>query len=149
MAEHLPACTRSDYEPADDRLMGGIDVLFGARRREPQQSLATLRRRIEHFVETNLDRPDLNVRTLAEVMGCSARYIHRAFESWHCTVGEYIWQVRLERARERLLSHDCADRSISDVAFAVGFSSSSHFSRSFRARYAMTPSELRRQMLAA
>uniref|UniRef100_UPI003F21D7B3 helix-turn-helix domain-containing protein n=1 Tax=Rhizobium sp. F40D2 TaxID=3453141 RepID=UPI003F21D7B3 len=37
---------------------------------------------------------------------------------------------------------------ISEIAFALGFSSSAHFSRAFRARYAVSPSQWRKAALS-
>jgi AraC-like DNA-binding protein len=78
-------------------------------------------------------------------MGCSPRYVFRAFEQEVGTPADYLRGLRLEKAREQMQSEDEKTRSISDIAFSIGFSSTAHFSRAFRDRYAMTPRDCRRQ----
>lgn len=106
-------------------------------------SLKTLRMRVKAYIEANLSRCDLDIAELAQKMGCSRRYLFRAFESDETTPSEYLWGVRLEKAHERLTSPEFRASSISEVAFSCGFSSSAHFSRAFRRRYDRSPSEVR------
>lgn len=108
-------------------------------------SLNTLRRRVKAYVESNLTRPDLDIEEMAQRMGCSRRYVFRAFEADNMTPSEYIWGLRLERAYERLTSPNFRSSSISEIAFSCGFSSSAHFSRAFRKRYDMSPRDARQK----
>ena len=104
--------------------------------------LATLRLRALSAIEQRLHDPDLNVGRLAQVLGCSTRYLHQCFAEVGQTPSERLWQRRLEVAYRHLT--DTADqRKISDIAFALGFSSSAHFSRLFRQSYGCTPRQLR------
>ena len=106
-------------------------------------SLDMLRARVKAYVEANLARPDLDIGEIARKMGCSPRYIFRAFEKERRTPAEYIWDLRLERAKAELARPDDRKRSISDIAFSLGFSSSAHFSRAFRARFELSPRDWR------
>lgn len=108
-------------------------------------SLNTLRRRVKAYVESNLSRSDLDIEEMAQRMGCSRRYVFRAFEADNMTPSEYIWGLRLERAYERLTAPAFKSSSISEVAFSCGFSSSAHFSRAFRKRYDMSPRDARQR----
>ena len=56
------------------------------------------------------------------------------------TVSDYIWQARLQNCRQELEAH--AGKTITDVAFSWGFSSSSHFSRVFRKYFGVVPSSI-------
>lgn len=107
-------------------------------------SLGLLRLRIEAYIEANLETSQLTVATIAQRMGCSPRYVHRAFETGSMTIAEYLWETRLHRAWARLISADGESETISDVAFSVGFASSAHFSRAFKGRFGVAPSALRR-----
>ncbi|MBL8942370.1 MAG: helix-turn-helix domain-containing protein [Myxococcales bacterium] len=51
--------------------------------------------------------------------------------------------ARLDRCRAQLLDPAHAHRSISEIAFALGFTSAAHFSRAFRARFGRSPRTLR------
>lgn len=56
------------------------------------------------------------------------------------TLSEYVNDVRLERAREKL-AH--TDANIAEIALDCGFQSVTYFNRLFRARYGCTPRTLR------
>lgn len=106
-------------------------------------SILLLRERVKDYVHRHLSDQDLTLERLAHAMGCSVRYLHRAFEAECVTLQRYIWQARLEHSR-RLLALDMHHRrSIAEIAFECGFSSSSHFSRQFRERFDMTPRDMR------
>jgi AraC-like DNA-binding protein len=108
-------------------------------------SLRVLRARVQAYIETNLSRSDLDIQEIAQRMGCSRRYIFRAFQAADTTPSQYLWDLRLERTREHLTTDSFRGGSISEIAFACGFSSTAHFSRAFRKRYGISPSESRRQ----
>jgi len=107
-------------------------------------SLETLLARAKDFITAHLDDPELSVERIAARMGCSPRYIFRAFEAEEMTPSQFIWSTRLARARVALGSVACAGRTISEIAFSLGFSSSAHFSRVFRDRFGISPRDFRR-----
>ncbi|TXI10890.1 MAG: helix-turn-helix domain-containing protein [Rhizobium sp.] len=106
--------------------------------------LDLLLQRIKDFIDINLARPDLTVTLIARRMGCSVRYIYRAFEAECLTPSDYIWDLRLQRAAARLRDAGGYAGEISEIAFALGFSSSAHFSRAFRHRFGVAPSQWRK-----
>ncbi|MGV1756746.1 helix-turn-helix domain-containing protein [Rhizobium sp. A22-96] len=106
--------------------------------------LHTLLQRIRDFIDLNLDRPDLTVTMIARRMGCSVRYVYRAFEAECLTPSDYIWNLRVQKAAEKLRDAGGYAGEISEIAFALGFSSSAHFSRVFRHRYGVSPSQWRK-----
>ncbi|WP_147181137.1 GlxA family transcriptional regulator [Ciceribacter naphthalenivorans] len=92
--------------------------------------------KMEATIEHPLDR-----RTMARLVGLSPRHLDRLFAehlkvSFHAT---YL-RIRLDHAR-RLLEQ--SPLSISELAFATGFSSASHFSRAFREHFGVTPKSAR------
>jgi AraC-like DNA-binding protein len=114
------------------------------RRHAGEPSLAATRRRIANHVSTNIDDPELSIGAIAAAIGCSRRYLHKAFDAEPETLSEMIWRSRLERCASKLRSAAMADRSITEIAFSSGFNSSPHFSRAFRARYGMAPRDWRK-----
>jgi AraC-like DNA-binding protein len=106
--------------------------------------LDTLLKRCKSFIEAELNSPHLSVERIASRMGCSPRYVFRAFEAERTTPMQYVWEERLTRARQDLMSAAHAEHSITDIAFSLGFSSSAHFSRAFRGRFEMSPRDFRR-----
>jgi len=107
-------------------------------------SLDILLKRCKSFIDAKLDNTALSVERIASRMGCSPRYVFRAFETEDMTPMQFVWEARLARARRDLASAAHAGQSITEIAFAAGFSSSAHFSRSFRERFGMSPRECRR-----
>lgn len=105
--------------------------------------LALLFDRIKAYVADNIQRTDLDASDIARRMGCSVRYVYRAFEAQGQTPADFIWEQRLQTAAEALRNRPVRPGSIAEVAFEFGFSSSAHFSRLFRQRYDRTPSQWR------
>ena len=97
--------------------------------------------RAKDYVASCLGDRDLRLDAIAESVGLSTGFFHRAFKK---TTGEtplaYIQRTRVEHAM-RLLA--MPDISITAIAFKVGFWSPSHFARLFRQRTGMTPSQYR------
>lgn len=106
--------------------------------------LEMLMHRIERYVADNLANTSLDVRNIARKMGCSERYVYRAFETRETTPADYIWSQRLDQAASQLRHSPHQPGTISRIAFDLGFTSSAHFARAFRNRYRMTPSQWQR-----
>jgi AraC-like DNA-binding protein len=96
--------------------------------------------RIKSFIEHNLAERELSLERIAHAVQCSVRTLHRVFEDdQSSSLNEYIWQRRLSRCAEDLRNPGHACRSITDIAYAWGFNSSSHFSKTFKSAYGMSP----------
>lgn len=108
---------------------------------EQPRSLDLLRARIKDYIAANLARTELGAPEIARRMGCSLRYVYRAFEAEGMSPADYIWAERLRAAAELLRTAPQAPGFVGDVAFSLGFSSSAHFSRAFRNRFQQTPSQ--------
>jgi AraC family transcriptional regulator, positive regulator of tynA and feaB len=94
--------------------------------------------RAQFFIREHLRDPDLCIDRISAALGCTKRYLHMLFSERGMTVSDYIWRARLQHCREELEAQ--AGKTITDVAFSWGFSSSSHFSRVFRKYYGIVPS---------
>jgi AraC-like DNA-binding protein len=108
-----------------------------------------LRERIKRHVQQHLGDPGLSVDALALALNCSRRQLYVAFAEEPDGVAGYIQRRRLEACREALGDPTQSHRSITEIAFAHGFSSMAHFSRAFRAALGLPPSDWRRQQGAA
>ena len=98
---------------------------------------------VKAYIETHLGDPDLSPAVIAKQNGISLRYLHHLFRPLEVTVSDWLRLRRLERCREMLSSPLHAHKSITEIAFSMGFSSSSHFSNLFRAQFDLRPSDLR------
>lgn len=94
-------------------------------------------------ITANVGNCDLTVAAVARRQCVTPRYVHKLFEGEGLTFSTFVLGRRLSRAHRMLSDQRLGDRSISSVAFDVGFGDISYFNRAFRRRYNATPSEIR------
>lgn len=104
-----------------------------------QDRPATRLNAIKSDIEACLEEQSLTAGQIAERHGISMRYLQKLFEAEGLTFSEFVLQRRLDRALRRLQSADAPKRSISQIAFDVGFGDLSYFNRTFRKRFDMSP----------
>jgi transcriptional regulator GlxA family with amidase domain len=93
-------------------------------------------------MESSVDAPR-STAALARQARVSSRQLERLFRKYlGCTPTQYYLEVRLARARQLLTQ---TSQSILDVALACGFVSASHFSKTFRTHFGVSPRETRRR----
>jgi AraC-like DNA-binding protein len=107
-----------------------------------QHRLALLYR-ARQYCEERLADPALSPEEVARRLRISARYLQQVFSAEGCSVMEWVWERRLERSREQLADPLLARRSVSEIAYAHGFSDCAHFSRRFKARFGRSPRDYR------
>jgi AraC-like DNA-binding protein len=97
-------------------------------------------RRVMERMETEIDA-DVGIRELASDVGLSPSHLSAVFVA-AAGVPPHRWLLRrrVERARELLTR---TRRSITEIALSCGFSSSQHFSTTFKAHEGRTPKEFR------
>lgn len=96
------------------------------------------------YVTRNLSDPDLGTARIAGAMGLSTRAVQKAFARGAAsTPTGFITEMRLRRASELLACSDAT--SVTEIAFDVGFSDSAFFSRCFRRRFGVSPTQWRGQ----
>ena len=93
----------------------------------------------------NLANETLSIGAVAERHGVSPRYIQRLFEETGATFTEYLVAERLARAHRLVSDPRVNGRTLTEIAFGVGFSDLSYFNRAFRRRFGATPSDVRAQ----
>ncbi|POX41898.1 AraC family transcriptional regulator, partial [Streptomyces sp. Ru72] len=108
--------------------------------REDRQALV---RQVRAHVDTHLWDRELTPASVATAQHLSIRYLHKLFEGHDCTIGRWIQHRRLTEARRELARPGRNDTTVSAVARRWGFASATHFSRSFRAAYGVSPSDWR------
>ena len=94
---------------------------------------------IKRFIEQYIGDALLSPEQIAAHFYCSKRTLHRAFAIDGESMERYIWRRRIECCAQELSSVDTL--SLTDLAYSYGFNSSTHFSRLFKTRYGMTPTE--------
>jgi AraC family transcriptional activator of tynA and feaB len=119
-----------------------LSLIFLPLPNEVAHTSEALRYRIESYIRDQIRDPELSIEKIASALRCSKRYLHMAFAASDRSITDHIWTTRLDGCRGDLTRRH--DQTISEIAFAWGFSSSAHFSRAFRKRFGLTPSEFRR-----
>ncbi|GID30394.1 helix-turn-helix domain-containing protein [Paractinoplanes brasiliensis] len=94
------------------------------------------------LADRRLAHPELAPGLLARELHVSVRTLSRAFATTAEPPAAYIRRRRLEEARRDL----AAGRTVSEVAARWQFADTSHFVRSFRKRYDLTPAEYSRNL---
>ncbi|WP_375741076.1 GlxA family transcriptional regulator [Pseudomonas boanensis] len=85
----------------------------------------------------------LGSRELAELIHVTPRQLERLFRlHLNETPSNFYLGLRLDKARQLLRQ---SELSVQEIALACGFESSSYFSRSYRARFATSPSQDRHE----
>lgn len=106
---------------------------------EIKSSDEILLEKVMKIINENLSNPDLNVEMLAGNIGMSRVHMHRKLkELTSQSARDFIKGIRLKQAASLLTGKKL---SVSEVAYATGFSNLSHFSNSFKEFHGVSPSE--------
>ncbi|WP_052697879.1 AraC family transcriptional regulator [Luteibacter yeojuensis] len=98
-------------------------------------------RRVREYLHEDPAR-DTTLADLATVAGRHPVHLARSFRLFHhCTPGDYLRRLRVERAAHLLRT---TKRPLLDIALECGFAGAAQFSRSFRAVHATTPTAWRK-----
>ena len=98
--------------------------------------------RFREVVEARLDDSEVSVDDLAAEMNLSRVQLYRKVKQiTGSSPVELLRTTRLNRAYQMLLT---TDKSVSEVAYAVGFTAPSYFSKCFKEEYGMVPGDIRK-----
>lgn len=97
---------------------------------------------ISYLIESNIsDVP--TVENLAKEAGLNINKLQEGFKKLYgTTVNNYVQKVRLDAAYNLLTK---TDLSISEIVNAIGLSSKSYFSKIFKEKYSISPSDFRKK----
>jgi transcriptional regulator GlxA family with amidase domain len=88
------------------------------------------------IMEANIEDP-MSPSLIAEELGISTRQLERLFVRFlNSTPKHYFMEMRLNRARNLLVQ---SEQSVTEIAMACGFQTTSHFSKVFRAHFGTSP----------
>ena len=98
--------------------------------------------RFKEAVEARLDESELSVEDLAADMNLSRVQLYRKVKSFTgSTPVELLRTARLKRGYQLLMT---TDKSVSEIAYLVGFSAPSYFTKCFKEEYGQLPGDIRK-----
>jgi AraC-like DNA-binding protein len=95
------------------------------------------------IIRSRLKDHDLSASMIANDLAISTRYLQRIFAKTGLSVSKFIWQQRLVYARHDLINPALANQSVTTICLKWGFSDSAHFSRAFKKKFSIRPSDIR------
>lgn len=105
-----------------------IQSRHGMRNEHLKRAIAIMEKSIETPVSPSL---------IAEDLGISARQLERLFGRYlNSTPKQYFMELRLHRAQNLLVQ---SEQSVTEIAMACGFQTTSHFSKVYRATFGRSP----------
>ncbi len=96
----------------------------------------------KRVIEQNLSRPDLSVAFVSRQAGISRSRLYRMFESQD-GIASYIRERRLRSALFMLADRNRFHLPVFDIAMRCGYASDTAFSRAFRKRFGISPTDVR------
>ena len=98
-------------------------------------------RRVREALNDRHSERELRIADLAAVAGVDPAHLARAFRAHYgMTAGEYLREIRVQRAAEALVR---SSAPLAHIALNAGFADQSHFTRVFRTAYGVTPQRWR------
>ncbi len=130
-----------NYPELFENLWYMFEELFDIRSEKSpyKESISILMNKIDKFIRANL-AGSINTRTLSEQFGLVPSYLSKLFKDYKgISPSDYLLKLRIEKAKELISSQP--DFLTKDIAESIGFSDPLYFSKIFKKKTGMTPSE--------
>ena len=99
--------------------------------------------KIQQYIAEHYSEKDLSVKVLADFVYLTPTYLSNLFKkSTGYTIGQYLLDVRMEAAKQLLRD---PEYKLYQVATMVGYEDSNYFTKIFKKKTDMTPSEYRKK----
>lgn len=95
------------------------------------------------YIEQRLGDPEFSQDEVASAHHISVRQLQRIFQEQGTTFSQWVQSRRLEQIRRELERAGQPGAGVHDIAITWGIHDASYFSRLFKQRYGMTPTEYR------
>lgn len=96
---------------------------------------------LQELIDKHLDNPELSIEMLSSELGISRAQLFRKVKAMTgVTPVDLIRQIRLQKAKQMLRQ---TDLSVSEIAYSVGFTSSSYFAKCYKDFFGVAPKDNR------
>jgi AraC-like DNA-binding protein len=135
-----------EFDAVADRIVELLCMLAsGEDRADTANPLTEVETVVRRHVRAHAADPALTGTSVARSLGWSLRQIQLALQRAGTTPRDLIREERLRMVRDRLRCGHCEHLTITELAYATGFSSASAMSTAFRRRFGVTPREMRHE----
>lgn len=95
-----------------------------------------------NYVESNLSNGDITVETMSEALNMSRVHLYKRLTAiTGMTPSEFIRDLRLRHAEQLILK---SQLSVSEISYKVGFNNPRYFSKYFKEKYGVIPSQYKK-----
>ena len=129
----------------DETIEGDTNSIIKPSEREllEKAELEAMLNKLKRIIESELSDPNLSPDTLAEAMAMSRAKLYRDLKQISDeTLSDYVRNVRLEKAAELLRT---TTMTVQEIMESVGFINGSHFTKIFKFKYSVPPTEYRKK----
>ena len=123
--------------------MQGLQISMVSAEASLSANQGVLLMRAKRLVQDNLCDANLRPSAVATALGISDRYLRLLMQREGHTCASYILDERLDRVADALLKAGSQRLTVAELAYRWGFGSQSYFTRAFRKKFGMTPTEYR------
>ncbi len=126
-----------------ETVAGLVENLHKKTENYQQNNMSLIVKQAIDYIRQNFNDPYLNIEVLAQKTYSSYGHLCFVFKKeTNQTINEYILETRMNKAQKLLLSDSM---TVSNVALSVGYLNTNYFSKMFKKRYNVLPSELKKR----
>ena len=141
-SETLYYCRSCPYEENADILRNNIHALIDFYAQEISNMTIDFSQVLQH-IQSSYAKPDYSIALLADHFQISIAYMSNLFKkNLNKTFSDYLWELRLKKASELLIS---SDLTIDEISVAIGYLNTSSFCRKFKQKTGVTPTQYRNE----
>lgn len=109
-------------------------------RKQQRNEISPAIQKVKNYIEDNLDQ-DISVDNMAKISGLSTYWFKEKFKKeTGLSPADFVSRRKIQEAKKHLVSDT---KSITDIAFSLGFSSSQYFATVFKRYTGTTPTKYR------
>ena len=138
--ETLYLCRSCPYTEKREAISANLHTLLSLCEQEAGKLINP--EQIRKIIEDSYCQPDFSIYVLADRFHVSVAYISSlSKKELNQNFSDYLWTLRMEKAKELLKT---TDMPIDEISVAVGYLNTSSFRRKFKQETGLTPSQFRR-----